>query len=204
MVKAFMKRFEPSIEIFKENHNSLRMYEAVKKGVPRHFIYKMVSAGILSREERGLYHLAEAEPLANPDLVNISLLVPKAVICLISALYFYNLTTQVPHVVWIALPRHIRTPRIVYPPIEVIKLAPKPYQAGIEEQFLDGIKVRIYSPEKTIADCFKFRNKIGRDVAIEALKDYMRRSHGKIAKLIDFARVNRVENVIRPYLEALG
>jgi predicted transcriptional regulator of viral defense system len=199
----FMDKFEPSIQIFKKNHNTLRMVEAVRKGVPRHFIYEMVSAGILAREERGLYRLADAELFSNPDLVNISLLVPKAVICLISALYFYELTTQVPHAVWIALPRNIRTPRLEYPPIEVVRLSQKPYQAGIEELFIDGKKVPIYSPEKTITDCFKFRNLIGKDIAIEALKDYMRRSHPKIDQLIEFAQVNRVENIIRPYLEIL-
>jgi len=113
-------KFEASIQILKKNNNTLRMYEAVKKGVPRHLIYEMLSVGILTREERGLYRLVDVEPLSNPDLVNISIRVPKAVVCLISALYFYNLTTQVPHAVWIALPRDIRTPRIVYPPIEIV------------------------------------------------------------------------------------
>jgi len=196
-------KFEASIQILKKNNNTLRMYEAVKKGVPRHLIYEMLSVGILTREERGLYRLVDVEPLSNPDLVNISIRVPKAVVCLISALYFYNLTTQVPHAVWIALPRDIRTPRIVYPPIEIVRLAQKPYEAGIEEQFLDGKAVHIYGPEKTITDCFKFRNVIGKDVAIEALKDYMRRPHPKIDKLIEFARVNRVENTMHPYLETL-
>jgi len=198
-----MDKFEPSIQVFKENYNTLRAYEAVKKGVPRHIIYEMVSAGVLAREERGLYRLADAEPLSNPDLVNISLRVPKGVICLISALYFYNLTSQVPHAVWIALPRNIRKPRIGYPPIEVVRLSQIPYEAGIEEQFLDGIKVPIYNPEKTITDCFKFRFVIGEDIAIEALKDYMRQPRPKIDQLIEFARVNRVENIIHPYLEIL-
>jgi predicted transcriptional regulator of viral defense system len=198
-----MDKFAPSIRIFKENHNTLRVVEAVKKGIPRHIIYEMASAGILAREERGLYRLADAEPLSNPDLVNISLLVPKAVICLISALYFYDLTTQIPHAVWIALPRNIRTPRIGYPPIEVVRLSPEPYEAGIEEQFIDGKTIPIYSLEKTITDCFKFRNKIGNDIAIEALKEYMDHPHPKIDKLVEFARLNRVENLIRPYLEIL-
>ena len=143
-------KFEIPIQIFKKNNNTLRMYDAMKQGVPKHLIYRMLSIGILIREERGLYRLADAEPLTNPDLANISILIPKAVICLISALYFYNLTTQIPNAVWVALPDNIRKPSIEYPPIEIVRLLPGPYSAGIEEHLLDGIKVRIYSEKKPL------------------------------------------------------
>ncbi len=176
------------------------MSEAMKQGVPQYIIYAMLSEGFLIREERGLYRLAGDFQLSNPDLVKVSLLIPKSIICLTSALYFYNLTTQIPGSVFIALPRNIRIPKVSYPPIDVIRLSFGTYSAGIEEHFLDGIKVRIYSPEKTIADCFKYRGKLGEDIAIEALKSYISQSRPKLDKLMEFARLDRVEKILKPYL----
>ncbi len=176
------------------------MSEAIKRGVPQYIIYAMLSEGLLIREERGLYRLAGDFQLTNPDLVKVSLLIPKSIICLISALYFYNLTTQIPGSVFIALPRNIRIPKVSYPPIDVIRLSFSIYSAGVEEHFLDGIKVRIYSPEKTIADCFKYRGKLGEDLAIEALKSYISQRRPKLDKLMEFARLDRVEKILRPFL----
>jgi predicted transcriptional regulator of viral defense system len=147
--------------------------------------------------------LSEAAPLGNPDFVQISLRVPKAVICLISALYFHELTTQVPHAVYFALPRDVKTPRIAYPPMEVFHFSDKSYTSGIEQHTMDGVPVRIYSREKTVADCFKFRGRIGMDVALEALKDYIQRPGSNLSLLIKYAKVNRMEKVMHPYLEAL-
>lgn len=190
-------------KIFLENDGILRVSKAIKLGIPLYAIYNLQKIGDLIKEGKGLYRLKEMAPLGNPDLVQISLRVPKGVICLISALYYYNLTTQVPHQVYIALPRDVKTPKIEYPPIKVFHFSEKPYLAGISEQIIDSIKVRIYDREKTIADCFKFREKIGADVATEALKDYLNQSRPNLQLLMKYARINRVENVIRPYLEAL-
>ncbi len=128
--------------------------------------------------------------------------VPAGVVCLISALAFHNLTTQIPHKVYMALPTDVKKPRIDYPPIEVIWLSEKTYSSGMEEHTIEGVKVRIYNREKTVADCFRFRNKIGQDIALEALKDYLRRPDRNIEHLLNYARINRVHNVMMPYLKA--
>ncbi|MDO9128950.1 MAG: hypothetical protein Q7U34_03700 [Anaerolineales bacterium] len=140
--------------------------------------------------------------MSNPDLVQVAMRVPAGVVCLISALAFHNLTTQIPHKVYMALPTDVKKPRIDYPPIEVIWLSEKTYSSGMEEHTIEGVKVRIYNREKTVADCFRFRNKIGQDIALEALKDYLRRPDRNIEHLLNYARINRVHNVMMPYLKA--
>lgn len=190
-------------KIFLENNGILRAATAIELGIPQHVIYKMVEDGELVREAQGIYRLRETEPLGNPDLVQISLRVPRAVICLISALYFHELTTQIPHQVYIALPRDVKTPKIGYPPIKAFHFSKVSYEAGIKEYALDGVPVKIYNKEKTIADCFKFREKIGMNIALEALKDYLRNPRSDIELIMKYAKINRVENIMRPYLESL-
>jgi predicted transcriptional regulator of viral defense system len=194
--------FRRAEEIFLEHNGILRNAEAKALGIDEPTLIRMVEAGLLKKEARGLYRLASLPPLGNPDLVQVSKLVPKSVICLISALNFYNLTTQIPHKIYIALPQKSKTPKIEYPPLSVIYLSDKSYSAGIEEHLLDGLPVRIYSIEKTVTDCFKFRNKIGEDIAIEALKDCLRMNKCDLVKLQEYARINNVANIIRPYLLA--
>jgi predicted transcriptional regulator of viral defense system len=190
-------------KIFTNNHGILRASKAIELGVPKHVLYEMVKTGELVREAQGIYRLSDSDPLGNPDLVQISIRVPRAVFCLISALYFHELTTQIPHSVYFALPRDVKTPKIQYPPIRVFHFSPKPYQAGIVEHELDGVKVKIYDREKTIADCFKFREKVGMDVALEAVKDYLRQPNVNVSLLMKYARIDHVEKIMRPYLEAL-
>ena len=190
-------------KIFAKHNGILRASKAIELGVPKHVLYGMVKSGELLREAQGIYRLSDSDPLGNPDLVNITLRVPRAVFCLISALYFHELTTQIPHSVYIALPRDVKTPKIKYPPIWLFHYSKASYQAGIVEHELDGIKVKIYNREKTIADCFKFRQKIGMDVALEAIKDYFTQPNPNVSMLLKYARNNRVEKIMRPYLEAL-
>jgi len=196
--------YAPYKKIFTERNGILRASKAIKLGVPQHVLYEMLKAGELVREAQGIYRLSDSDPLGNPDLVNISLRVPKAVFCLISALYFHELTTQIPHSVYFALPRDVKTPKVYHPPVRVLHYSKASYNAGIVEHELDGVKVKIYDREKTIADCFKFREKIGLDVALEAIKDYLRQPKVNVSLLMKYARVNRVEKVMRPYLEALA
>jgi predicted transcriptional regulator of viral defense system len=190
-------------QVFVKNNGILRASAAIDLGVPQHILYKMVKTGELIRESQGIYRLKEFEPPGNPDLVQISLRVPRAVICLISALFFHELTTQIPHQVYIALPRNVKTPRINYPPVKTFHFAYHAYKEGIEEQTLDGVKTRIYGREKTIADCFKFREKIGPDIALEALKDYLKQPKPNPQLVMKYAKVDRVDKIIRPYLESL-
>jgi predicted transcriptional regulator of viral defense system len=198
-----MARVENVTEIFREAGGILKRSQAQGLGVDYRTLSRMMEAGLLVREGRGIYRLADLPPLGNPDLVQVALRVPKAVICLISALHFHNLTTQLPYRITIALPRTNKSaPRFEYPPLEVVWLSDKSYHAGIESHMLDGVPVRIYGREKTVADCFKFRRKIGRDVALEALKDYLRNPDRDLDALLRYARIDRVEKLMRPYIEA--
>jgi predicted transcriptional regulator of viral defense system len=190
-------------KIFAANNGILRASTAINLGVPKHSLYKMAQTGELVREAQGIYRLQETEPPGNPDLVQIGLRVPRAVICLISALHFHQLTTQIPHQVYFALPRNVKTPKLGYPPVRVFHFSEKSYQAGIVEEIVDGIKVKIYDREKTVADCFKFREKIGMDIALETLKDYLKQPRPNISMMMKYAQIDKVEKVIRPYLEAL-
>ncbi len=196
--------FEVAEKIFRENNGMLRTGQAKKLGIHEPILIQMCEEGLLVKESRGLYRLAELLPLSNPDLVQVAIRVPESVISLISALSFHDLTTQIPYKIYIALPREIKAPRIEYPPLDIIYLSEKQYLAGIEEHSLDGFQVRIYSREKTVCDCFKFRRKIGLDIALEALKDYLRQPHRDVQAIQNFARIDRVEKFMRPYLQAIS
>lgn len=195
--------YDKAIETFRNHSGLLRTQQAIDEGITPRTLYQMHETGAIVRESRGLYRLADTEPGAYFDLVQVALRIPKGVICLISALSFHGLTTQIPQHVYIALPINSEKPRIEHPPIRIFWLSQKSYSASIEEHELDGILVRIYGIEKTIADCFKFRNKIGLDVVLEALRDYVEHKRLDIDALLFFANLNRVENVVRPYLEML-
>ncbi len=196
-------KFQLYTEIFQKHNGILRRVEAIKLGVPEYVIYELTKSGELIKEARGLYRLTESEPLSNPDLVQVSLLVPKGVVFLISALYFHRLTTQIPHQVYIALPHGTSYPKVEYPPIKAFFRSTKQYVAGMEEHTIDGVKVRIYNREKTVADCFKYHKQIGKDIALEALKDYMSSASRNVSGLMEYARINRVEKFILPYVETL-
>ena len=189
-------------DIFRKHGGQLRMIEAIQQGITRYMLYSLRDKGVVEQVSRGIYRLVELPPISNPDLVTVSLRFPNAVTCLISALAFHDITTQIPHVVSVAVPRNSRTPSLDYPPIQAYRFSNAAYNAGIEEHLIDGVPVKIYSPEKTLADCFKFRNKIGMDVTLEALKFYKERKKFKPIELIDYAKICRVAMVMRPYLEA--
>ena len=197
------KAFQTAEEIFKQNNGILRTGKAKKLGINEVTLVQMCDDGLLVKESRGIYRLADLPPLSNPDFVQIAIRVPQAVICLISALNYHQLTTQIPYKVYIALPKDVKAPRIKHPPLDIVYLSQKPYAAGIEEIIFDGVPVRIYNREKTITDCFKFRNKIGLDIALEALKDYMHQPNRDIQKILKYARINRVEKIMTPYIQVL-
>ena len=140
--------------------------------------------------------------MSNPDLVTVALRCPKAVICLVSALAFHGITTQIPHAVSIALEKGAESPRIDYPPLSVHRFSTECLRAGVEQHDVDGVAMRVYSVEKNLADCFKFRNKIGMDIVLEALKLYRARKDLKVGDLMKYARICRVEKIMKPYVEA--
>ena len=195
--------FERAIKVFRRHGGVLRTSEAIRLGIHPRTLYAMRDAGVLDCLSRGLYRIADLPHLSNPDLVAVALKVPKGVICLISALAYHELTTQIPHEVYLALPRGAEPPRLDHPPIRIFWFTGKAFAEGIDTHKVDGVPVRIYGVEKTLTDCFKYRNKIGLDTAVEALKAYVSGRRIDIDKLMVYARTCRVEKVMRPYLEAL-
>jgi predicted transcriptional regulator of viral defense system len=189
-------------EIFRKHGGQLRMSGAIEQGITRYMLYSLKDRGIIEQVSRGIYRLVDLPPISNPDLVTVSLRFPNAVICLVSALAWHDITTQVPHVVSVAVPRKARMPSLNYPPVQAHKFSDEAYKSGIEEHLVDGVPVNVYSPEKSLVDCFKFRNKIGMDVVLEALKLYKTRKKVNLGALLRYAKICRVEKVMRPYLEA--
>ena len=203
MRKQNQNTIEKAKKIFRDRGGMLKTGEALRAGIHPRILYEMERAQILEKLNRGLYRLTDLPALGNPDLVTIALKVPSGVICLISALAYHEITTQVPHEVYVALNRGMEAPRLGHPPLRIFWFSGQAFTLGIESHKIDGVSVRIYGPEKTIADCFKYRNKIGLDTAIEALKLYREKRRFKANDLMKFARVCRVDKVMRPYLEAL-
>lgn len=171
---------------------------------PRVVLTRLTAAGRLEKVGRGLYRLPHAHGSEHEGLLTVATKVPQAVFCLLTALQFHELTTQLPRQIWIAMPRGSHTPRIDYPPIKMVQFTGEAYTAGVEEVERDGVKLRVYSVAKTLADCFKHRNKIGLDVALEALKDARARSKASAEDIWRNAQFCRVANVMRPYLESIG
>lgn len=196
-------RFERARSVFQENGGMLRTAQALRLGIHPDTLYALRDSGALEPVSRGVYRLVESPPLGNPDLVTVALRVPQGVICLISALAFHDLTTQVPHEVQVALPRGAEQPRLDYPPLRIYRFSGKSFTEGAEDHELDKIRVRIYSPEKTLADCFKFRNQVGLDTVVEALRLYRERREIRVDNLMRFASICRVTKIMRPYLEAI-
>jgi predicted transcriptional regulator of viral defense system len=182
----------------------LRAIDLSAIDVPRVVLTRLTASGQLERVGRGLYRLPGAQWSEHESLITVATKVPQAVFCLLSALQFHELSTQLPRQVWIAMPRGSHTPRFDYPPIKMVQFTGAALTAGVEEVERDGITLRVYCVAKTVADCFKHRNKIGLDVALEALKDARMRNKTSIDEIWRFAKVCRVANVMRPYLESIG
>lgn len=195
--------FEQAKQLFRDYGGLLKTSEALRIGIHPRILYAMRDANIIETLSRGLYRLRDLPPLSCPDLTVVAVKVPKGVLCLISALAYHDLTSQIPHVIYLALPSGAEPPRLAYPPLRLVWFSGDAFTYGIEAHSVDGVELRVYSPEKTLADCFKFRNKIGLDVALEALKLYRARPSFSIDALMQAARICRVERIMRPYVEAL-
>jgi len=182
----------------------LRASDLADAGVPRAVLTRMAASGQLERAARGLYRLPDSGSSEHEGLVTVASKVSQAVVCLLSALQFHGLTTQLPWQVWFAMPRGSHVPRLEYPPIRMVQFTGEAYTQGIETHERDGVKLHVYSVAKTVADCFKHRNKIGMDVALEALKDARAQGRASFDDLWRCAKVCRVSNVMRPYMEAVA
>ena len=182
----------------------LRPKDVRAVGISGEYLNKLHVEGVLERPGRGIYTLAGAEPTENRSLAEACTRVPNGVVCLLSALRFHDLTTQMPFEVWIAIAEKARRPRVDYPPLRVLRFAQSPLHFAVEENNVEGVTIKVYSPAKTVSDCFKYRSKIGLDVAIEALRDCWSKRTATMDELWEAAKVCRMTNVMRPYLEALA
>lgn len=180
----------------------IRPCDLDKIQVPRRYLHRLYQQGYFERLDWGLYTLKSEIPSANRTILESAQAIPEGVICLLSALNLHGLTTQQPHEVWVAVQVKARRPDVKLP-VRVIRSSGRAFRAGITRKQIEGIRVRVYNPAKTVADCFKYRNKIGKEVAIEALKDCLRQKLCTVEDLWRYAKICRVANVMRPYLEAV-
>ena len=181
----------------------IRSQDLDKIGVPRVVLTRMVQRGLLTKLDRGLYSIPDRSISEYASLAEVSRKYPKTVICLLSALRFHGLTTQAPYEVWVAIPNKAHAPSMEYPALRVMRFSGDALTTGVETHQVEGVDVKITCVAKTVADCFKFRNKIGLDVALEALNDAWTAKKVTIDELWRYAGVCRVTNIIRPYLESL-
>jgi predicted transcriptional regulator of viral defense system len=181
----------------------VRTKDATELGVPRNYLGRLVRKGALEKVRRGLYSSPKFSGTEHVTLVEAAYQLPKGVVCLLSALRFHNFTTQSPHEIWMAIGQKAWAPKIASTPIRLIRMSAPALHFGAKEYKISGATLRVFSPAKTVADCFKFRNKIGLDIAIEALKESRRTKKATMDELSAAAKICRVANVMRPYLESL-
>ncbi|MEA3351064.1 MAG: type IV toxin-antitoxin system AbiEi family antitoxin domain-containing protein [Chloroflexota bacterium] len=190
-------------KIFRQHNGVLRTSQALRLGIHPRTLYAMRDSGLLERLSRGLYRLAELPPLSNPDLTIVALKIPEGVICLISALAFHELTTEIPRSVDVAVQKGSQRPRLEHPPLRVFWFSGLAWSEGVETHTIDEIPIEVYSPAKSVADIFKFRHKLGLNVALESLKQYRQADYFDLNELLHYADICRVDEVIKPYLEVL-
>ena len=183
--------------------DTFRYGEAASLGVDSRKLHSWCASGKLELLARGVYRKTDAPLEMDDDLLVVSTRIPDGVLCLVSALQVHGLGTQIAHRIYIALPTHAWAPVLHHPPIQVFHFSREAWAYGIQDHALGGRFVRVYSPAKTIADCFKFRHRIGMDVALEALKDWRRHPDFDVGEQLSAARICRVESILKPYLEAL-
>ena len=171
-------------------------------GIHHEYLRQMCAKGELVRVDRGMYSLPNADITAHHGLVLVAKAVPRGVICLLSSLRFHEIGTQAPYEVWMALDRRAARPRVTHPKTRIVRFSGKALTEGVEEHIIEGVPVKIYRPAKTVADCFKYRNKIGLDVALEALREVLRGRRCSTDELWKYAKICRVTKTMRPYMEA--
>ncbi len=192
-----------ALKSLSKRRGMIRPRDLDELGIPRNYLGRLVQQGVLRKLQRGLYASSDAEISEHQSLIEVSQKIPKGVICLLSALRYHQITTQNPHEVWVALGIKAWAPKQGYPPVRLVRLSPKVLEFGAEVHRIQGQQVHVFNPAKTVADCFKFRNKIGIDIALEALRDTYRKKKASIDEIWVAAKVCRVANVMRPYLETL-
>jgi predicted transcriptional regulator of viral defense system len=182
----------------------VRARDLDEAGVPRVYLKRLCDRGLLEQVDRGLYRLPDAPVTELSSLAEVAKRVPHAIVCLLSALQVHGLTTEAPHAVWVLIDRHARAPKLASPQLEVVRASGVARTHGIESRVIDGVKVQLTTPAKTVADCFRFRRHVGIEVALAALKDYLKKRKGSIDALVAAAHADRIYAFMRPYLEALA
>jgi predicted transcriptional regulator of viral defense system len=200
--EMIMDRKRKIIELA-ERMGIIRPRDVEAAGIPREYLRRMFLSGEIERVGRGLYTLPESLTSESVSLAEVAKRIPNGVICLISALQFHHLSTQIPHKIWIAIENGKWEPEFKYPPLEIVRLTGPVFGFGVEKHKVDHVPVMVYSPAKTVADCFKFRSRVGLDVALEALRETWSYRRASIDELWEAAKVCRMTNVMRPYMEAM-
>lgn len=198
-----MSDYRQRMKVWLESNRPFSAAEVQASGISKQTLVELHRKGAIERLCRGVYLPANAKCTENLSLQIAALKVPNGVICLLSALRFHNFTTQLPHEIWLTVKQHSRIPRVESTELRIITMTENPFRFGIEEHDLDGIKIKVYSAAKTVADCFKFRNKIGLDVALEALREGHRLKLFTVTELMNAANICRVTRIITPYMESL-
>jgi len=193
---------ETALQIIAARGGTIRTSEALSSGIHPRTLYALRDEGLLEQLARGLYRLADLPPIGDPDLALVAGRIPQGVVCLISALAIHDLTTQIPHEIHLAISRSARYPICNEVPLSVYRFSQRSFTAGVTSCDIGGTTARVYDTEKSIADCFKYRNKIGLDITLEALAIYKKRRGASMQRILEYARINRVGSKIRPYLEA--
>jgi predicted transcriptional regulator of viral defense system len=171
--------------------------------LPKDYLYILAKEGVIEKIGRGLYQWPDKDLGRHQSLAEVCKIAPKAVVALLSALNFHNITTQNPHQIWLAIDRKSWRPEISYPPVRFVTMSSDALKAGVETHSIGGMSVKVFSPAKTVADCFKYRNKVGLDVAMEALREGWSKQKFTMDKLLGYAEICRVKNVMQPYMESL-
>ncbi len=177
--------------------------DVTRLGIPSIYLKRLCDKGSLKRVSRGVYVSADSNVTEHHHLAQVARRVPRGVFCLLTALRYHNIGTQSPHQVWIAIDGKARKPKLEYPKLKVVRFSGQALTGGVGKSKVEGVTIQVYGPAKTVADCFKYRNKIGLEVALEALRECRRRKLCSIEELWTFAKICRVANVMRPYMESV-
>ncbi len=197
------KKVEMIYKVFRKYGCFARTRDILAVGIHRRDIKRIRDKGRIIRVKRGFYRLSEIPVISNQGFIDLACAVPEGVICLLSALSYHELTTFNPSIISMALCRGTRRPKIEYPPVQFYHFSTKQFEAGIDEIEIKGHRVRIYSPEKTICDCFRYRNKLGLDIAKEGLSEYLKRKDRNLEKLLEYAEICRVKRLLETWINAM-
>jgi predicted transcriptional regulator of viral defense system len=203
-MKAASATHEKAVLVLARKKSLVRARDLQSLGIPTVMLSRLVSSGKLMRVARGVYSLPTRRVSQHGSLAEVAIRVPRGVVCLLSALRVHEIGTQAPFEVWLAIPPRMVAPKLDQPKLRVVRMAQASLEKGVEKLVVERVAVRVFNAAKTVADCFKFRNKIGLDVALEALRDGWQRRKFTMDELWHYAAVNRVANVMRPYLEGLA